>query len=157
MASLNKVCLIGNLGKDPEIRSFQNGGKVMNLTLATSESWIDKSSGEKKEKTEWHNVVIKNDALIGYAEKALQKGSSVYLEGQIQTRKWTDQSGQDKYTTEIILGPFKSTLQGIKGLRERDEGGKEAYGASKPRGGQTYANKDSWTPSNGDLDDEIPF
>ena len=123
MASLNKVCLIGNLGRDPEVRSFQNGGQVMNMTVATSESWIDKASGERKEKTEWHNVVLRNDALILYATKALQKGSTVYLEGQLQTRKWVDQSGQDKYSTEIILGQFKSTLQGIKNLREREDGG----------------------------------
>ena len=99
--TVNKVILVGRLGKDPEVRSFQNGGKVVNMTLATSETWNDRSSGERKEKTQWHNIVIKNEKLGEVAEKYLKKGSTVYIEGQLETRKWTDQSGQDKYTTEV--------------------------------------------------------
>jgi single-strand DNA-binding protein len=109
-ASVNKVILVGNLGKDPEVRSLQSGDKVVNLTLATSESWKDKSSGERKEKTEWHKVVIFNQPLARVAEQYLRKGSKVYLEGQLQTRKWQDQSGQDKYSTEIVLQAYRGEL-----------------------------------------------
>lgn len=110
MGSVNKVILVGNLGRDPESRSFANGGKVVNLNLATSESWKDKNSGERKERTEWHTVAIFNDALCGVAEKYLRKGSKVYVEGQLQTRKWQDQSGNDRYSTEVVLQGFNAVL-----------------------------------------------
>jgi single-strand DNA-binding protein len=110
MSSVNKVILIGHLGRDPETRSFPNGGKVVNLRLATSEAWRDKTSGERKERTEWHSVAIFNEALAKVAEQCLRKGSKVYLEGQLETRKWQDQSGADKYTTEVVLRPFNSSL-----------------------------------------------
>jgi single-strand DNA-binding protein len=108
--SLNKVTLIGNLGKDPEVRSFQNGGKVANLTLATTESWKDKASGERKEKTEWHRIAITNEGLVGVVEKYLKKGAKVYIEGQLETRKWTDKDGAEKYTTEVVLRPYAGEL-----------------------------------------------
>lgn len=114
--SVNRAIIIGNLGRDPEIRSFSNGGRVANLRIATSESWKDKASGEKKERTEWHTVSIMNDALVGIAEKYLKKGSKVYIEGQIETRKWQDQSGNDKYSTEIVLRPFNGTLTMLDGV-----------------------------------------
>jgi single-strand DNA-binding protein len=157
--SVNKVILIGNLGKDPEVRSFQSGGKVVSFTLATSESWSDRTSGERKEKTEWHNVVIKNDKLGELAEKYLKKGSKVYLEGKVETRKWTDQSGQDKYTTEIIIPPFRGELTFLSG---REDGG-GASGGYQPREraaapAKSGGGSPSWEPNKGgDLDDEIPF
>lgn len=104
MASVNKVILIGNLGQDPEVKSFQNGGRIANLRIATSESWKDKQTGERKERTEWHSVVIQGDGLIGVVERFLRKGSKVYIEGKLQTRKWQDQSGGDRYSTEIVVG-----------------------------------------------------
>ena len=126
--TVNKVILVGRLGKDPEVRSFQNGGKVVNMTLATSETWNDRTTGERKEKTQWHNVVIKNEKLAEVAEKYLRKGASVYIEGALETRKWQDQSGQDKYTTEVVLGPFRGEMTMLGGRNE--EGG-----ASMPGGG----------------------
>ena len=108
---LNKVTLIGHAGKDPEIRSFQNGGKVAHLTLATSENWKDKETGERKERTEWHRISITNDGLIGVVEKYVKKGAKLYIEGQLETRKWTDKSGQEKYTTEIVLRPYSGELK----------------------------------------------
>jgi single-strand DNA-binding protein len=130
--SVNKVILVGNLGKDPEVRSFQNGGKVCNLSVATSESWKDKMSGERKERTEWHRVVIFNEGLIGIAERFLKKGSKVYLEGQIETRKWSDQSGQEKYSTEVVLRPYRGELT----LLDRSEGGSGGgYGGGATGGG----------------------
>src|SRR4051794_1435209 len=108
--SLNKATLVGNLGKDPEIRSFQSGGRVANLTIATSESWKDKASGERKERTEWHRVTIHTEGLIGVAEKYLKKGSKVYIEGKLETRKWTDKEGYENYTTEIVLRPYAGQL-----------------------------------------------
>lgn len=121
--TVNKVILVGNLGKDPEVRSFQNGGRVANLTIATSESWKDKSSGEKKEKTEWHRVVILNENLVGVAERFLKKGAKVYIEGQLETRKWTDNSGAEKYSTEVVLRPYRGELTMLDGKQEqtRDE------------------------------------
>lgn len=110
MASVNSVTILGNVGKDPEIRSFPNGGRVANFSVATSERWKDKSSGEYKEKSEWHNVSVTNEALVGIVEKYVKKGSKVYLVGQLQTRKWTDNSGADKYSTEVVLKPFKGEL-----------------------------------------------
>jgi single-strand DNA-binding protein len=116
--TLNKVTLIGNLGKDPEIRSFPNGGKVANLTLATSESWKDKESGERKERTEWHRISITNEGLVGVVEKYLKKGARVYIEGQLETRKWTDKDGQEKYTTEIVLRPYSGELKMLDARRD---------------------------------------
>ena len=118
--SVNKVILIGNLGRDPEVRSFQNGGKVCNLRIATSEAWKDKNTGERREKTEWHSVAIFQEGLVRIAEQYLRKGSKVYIEGQLQTRKWQDQSGQDKYSTEVVLQGFGGTLTMLDG---RDGGG----------------------------------
>lgn len=136
MSSLNKVALIGNLGRDPEVRTFQNGGRVANLSLATSESWKDKDSGERRERTEWHRVVIFNEALVGVAEKYLAKGSKVYIEGQLETRKFTDNSGAERYTTEVVLRPFRSE---IVMLDSKQDGQRE-----EPGGGD-------------DIDDEIGF
>ncbi len=160
--SVNKVTLVGNLGKDPEIRNAQSGMKIVNLTVATSDSWNDKASGERKEQTEWHRVVIMNDRLAETAEKYLRKGSKVYLEGKLQTRKWTDQSGQEKYTTEVLLGRFGAEMV----LLDRAGGG----GGAAP-GSDDYAPPqraaaakpatrpaNSWdTRPGADLDDEIPF
>jgi len=129
--SVNKVILVGNLGRDPESRSFQNGGKVVNLRIATSENWKDKNSGERKEKTEWHSVAIFNEALAGVAERYLRKGSKVYLEGALQTRKWTDQQGQEKYSTEIVLQGFNAVMV----LLDRPEGG---AGGGGDRGGSSW-------------------
>ncbi len=119
--SVNRVILIGNLGKDPEVRSFQNGGKVAELRLATSESWKDKSSGERKERTEWHTVKLFTDGLVNVAERYLRKGSKVYVEGQLQTRKWQDQSGADRYSTEIVLQGFNAVLVMLDGAQEGGE------------------------------------
>ena len=168
--SVNKVILIGNLGRDPEVRSFQNGGKVCNLRIATSENWKDKNTGERKEKTEWHSVAIFQEGLVRIAEQYLRKGSKVYIEGQLQTRKWQDQSGQDKYSTEVVLQGFGGTLTMLDGRDGGDSGG--AVGASGG-GGSGYDNRQdsgydsgygggpsedggSSAPSR-DLDDEIPF
>jgi len=161
--SVNKVILVGNLGKDPEVRNAQSGMKIVNLTVATSDTWNDKASGERKEQTEWHRVVIMNDRLADVAEKYLRKGSKVYLEGKLQTRKWTDQSGQDRYTTEVMLGRFGGELV----LLDRAGGGAmggEDY-APAPRAAAPAPAKaparavGGWDtrPSNNDLDDEIPF
>ena len=151
--SVNKVIILGNLGRDPEVRSFQNGGKVCNLRIATSETWKDKNSGERKERTEWHSVAIFSEGLVRVAEQYLRKGSKVYIEGQLQTRKWQDQSGQDRYSTEIVLQGFDAKLvmlDGPSGEGQRDTGGgydrdqSSGYGA----GG---------SPMGGDMGDEIPF
>jgi single-strand DNA-binding protein len=162
--SVNKVILVGNLGKDPESRSFQNGGKVVNFTLATSETWSDRASGERREKTEWHNVVVRNEKLGEIAERYLRKGTKVYVEGSIQSRKYQDQSGQDKYITEVVIGPFRGELTMLSGRGE--EGGAES-GFSRERSSagprQTPARAGgagaSWDAGKGagDLDDEIPF
>jgi single-strand DNA-binding protein len=157
--SVNKVILIGNLGRDPEIRSFQNGGRVCNLRLATSESWKDKNTGERKERTEWHSVAIFNENLVSVAERFLKKGSKVYIEGQLETRKWTDQSGQEKYTTEVVLRPFRGELT----LLDRAGGGGGASGGydegggaeGSGNGGTRAATKPA--AKKGDLDDDIPF
>ncbi len=121
--SLNKVMLIGNLGKDPEVRSLPNGGKVVNFSIATSESWKDKNTGEKREKTEWHNIVIFGEGLVKVAEAYLKKGSKVYLEGQLQTRKWQDKEGHDRYSTEVVLQGFSAALTMLDGKRDGDGGG----------------------------------
>ena len=147
--SVNKVILIGNLGRDPEVRSFQNGGKVVNLRIATSETWRDKASGERKERTEWHSVAIFNEPLAKIAEQYLRKGSKVYLEGQLETRKWQDQSGADRYSTEIALRPFRSELVMLDGAPgQRDER------RDDPPAGTAYGASAGGAP---DMDDSIPF
>lgn len=177
--SVNKVIIVGNLGRDPEVRSFQNGGKVVNLRIATSENWRDKQSGERKERTEWHSVAIFNENLAKVAEQYLKKGSKVYIEGQLETRKWQDQSGQDRYTTEVVLRQYRGELTILDG---RDGGG----GGGGAAGGGDYGGYDDYqgggasgggggyqgggsggarsgggggAPAGGrsDMDDEIPF
>ena len=150
--SVNKVILVGNLGRDPEVRTMQNGGKVCNLSVATSERWRDRNSGEMQERTEWHRVVIFDEKLVDVAEKYLQKGRKVFLEGQLQTRKWTDQSGQEKYTTEVVLQRFRSNLVLLDG---RGEGGGDYAGGGG--GGYDQEAGQPAGPSGADLDDEIPF
>ncbi|ABV93348.1 single stranded DNA-binding protein [Dinoroseobacter shibae DFL 12 = DSM 16493] len=165
--SVNKVILVGNLGRDPEVRTFQNGGKVCNLRIATSENWKDRNTGERREKTEWHSVAIFSEPLARVAEQYLRKGSKVYIEGQLETRKWQDQSGQDRYSTEVVLRPYKSELTMLDG---RDGGGGGMGGGggyvSDQSGGGGYSDDrfggDSGNaPAGGgrhnDLDDEIPF
>ncbi len=157
--SLNKVMLIGNLGADPEIKSMNNGGQVANLRLATSEQWRDKSTGERREKTEWHNVVIFNENLIKVAENYLRKGSKIFVEGQLQTRKWTDQSGQDRYTTEVVLQRFRGELTM---LDSRGEGGGGGYGRMEDQSAGGYGGGASGGGrredfSNQNMDDDIPF
>ncbi|MGH1445670.1 MAG: single-stranded DNA-binding protein [Cognatishimia sp.] len=171
--SLNKVMLIGNLGRDPEVRSFQNGGKVCNLRIATSETWKDRNTGERRERTEWHSVAVFSEGLVRVCEQFLRKGSKVYIEGQLQTRKWQDQSGQDRYSTEIVLQGFGSTLTMLDGRGGEggggggQGGGQGSYGGgqgggydSGAQGGGSYGGGQSGggqsTPSR-DLDDEIPF
>jgi len=156
--SVNKVILIGNLGRDPEVRSMSNGGKVVNLNIATSESWNDRQSGQRQERTEWHRVVIFNENLATVAEKYLRKGSKVYVEGSLQTRKWTDQSGAEKYTTEIVLSRFRGELTMLDGARERGGdamGGGDSYGSPAPRQGGGSGGWDA--PASSPLDDDIPF
>lgn len=169
--SVNKVILIGNLGADPEVRSFQNGGQVCNLSVATSETWKDRNSGERKERTEWHRVAIFSEPLVRVAQQYLRKGSKVYLEGQLETRKWQDQSGQDRYTTEVVLRPYRSELTMLDGRSDRDGGGGGYGGGSYGGGGQFSGGPGGGGqvggPSSGggapgggfdkDLDDDIPF
>jgi single-strand DNA-binding protein len=168
--SVNKVILVGNLGKDPEARSMNNGGEVVSFSVATSENWNDKASGERREKTEWHNVVIFNENLGRVAKQYLRKGSSVYLEGQLQTRKWTDQDGRDRYTTEVVLQRFRGELVL---LGSRGDGGGQGGGGSGGDwggdrgasqfggggGGQGAARAPAGGPSpfDADLDDDVPF
>ncbi len=137
--SVNKVIIVGNLGRDPESKAFQNGGKVVNLRIATSESWKDKMSGERKEKTEWHSVAIFNEGLANVAEKYLRKGSKVYIEGALQTRKWQDQSGNDKYSTEIVLQGFNSVLVMLDGPGGGQGGGMGGGGGGQRGGGDDWA------------------
>ena len=156
-SSVNKVILIGNLGRDPEVRTMQNGGKVCNLSVATSERWRDKNSGEMQEKTEWHRVVVFDEKIADICERYLKKGSKVYLEGTLQTRKWTDQSGVEKYTTEVVLQRFRGNL--IM-LDARGEGGGDYSGGGdygQGGGGYSGGGGGGGAPSGGDLDDEIPF
>ena len=156
--SVNKVILVGNLGRDPEIRSLQDGNRVANLSVATSETWRDRDSGERRERTEWHRVVIFNDRLADVAEKYLRKGSKVYLEGQLQTRKWTGQDGQDRYTTEVVLQRYRGelTMLDSRGGGESGGGGGD-YGAGGAGGGGGGDYGGGRGSSGGDLDDEIPF
>ena len=157
--SVNKVILVGNLGKDPEIRSMQSGGRVCNLSVATSESWNDKQSGERKEKTEWHRVVIFDEKLVEVCEKYLRKGRKVFVEGQLQTRKWQDQSGADKYSTEVVLQRFRGELQILDS--NRGEGGGAGAGMGDEPGAGAPAGGGGGAPraarKGGDLDDDIPF
>jgi single-strand DNA-binding protein len=177
--SVNKVILVGNLGKDPEVRSTQDGSKIVNLTLATSETWNDRASGERKERTEWHRVVIFNDRVADVAERFLKKGAKIYVEGSLQTRKWTDQQGQERYTTEVVIGRFNGQLTMLDGRSGGGEAGGYAGGAEGGSSGGGYAARErapaaaarpaaggtrgaaggpSWdAPKGGDLDDEIPF
>ena len=156
--SVNKVILIGNLGQDPEVKSFQNGGRIANLRIATSENWKDKNTGERKERTEWHTVVLQSEGLVGVAERYLRKGSKVYIEGSLRTRKWQDQSGNDRYTTEIVLQKFRGELVL---LDARGEGG----GSGGGFGGDDYGSSGSSKPQSrpqpaafdSDLDDDVPF
>jgi len=166
--SVNKVILVGNLGRDPEVRSFPNGGKVCNLRIATSETWRDRNSGERKERTEWHSVAIFNENLAKIAEQYLKKGSKVYIEGQLETRKWQDQSGQDRYTTEVVLRQFRGELTLLDG-RDGGQGGGGGYGGGYDDGGSSGGGHGGGNQGGGfgggqgggggrpDLDDEIPF
>ena len=170
--SVNKVILVGNLGKDPESRSFQNGGKVVSFSVATSESWKDKNSGERKDKTEWHNVSIFSEGLARVAEQYLKKGSKVYLEGQLETRKWQDKDGNDRFTTDVVLRNFNSSMvlldsreggggggsRGGGGDYDRDEGGRGSGGGNFGGGGAARSGGAS-RPSafDSDLDDDVPF
>lgn len=176
--SVNKVILVGNLGRDPEIRTTQNGGKIVNLSVATSENWKDRSSGERREKTEWHRVVIFNDRLADVAERFLRKGSKLYIEGQLQTREWTDKDGQKRYSTEVVLQQYRgemTLLDGRAGGGDEMGGGGQDYGEPSSGGfggGASYGGGGSSSygggrpsapaggggrPSGPDLDDEIPF
>ncbi|PYE86228.1 single-stranded DNA-binding protein [Pseudoroseicyclus aestuarii] len=178
--SVNKVILVGNLGRDPEVRTFQNGGKVVNLRIATSERWRDRSTGENRERTEWHSVAIFNENLGRIAEQYLKKGSNVYLEGQLETRKWQDQNGQDRYSTEVVLRNFRGELTLLGGRGDGGGGGGGGYDGGGSSGGGGYGggyddrggNDGGYGGGNsgggsgsgsgggggrGDLDDEIPF
>jgi len=155
--SVNKVILVGNLGFDPEIRTLNSGDRVANLRLATSESWRDKQSGERKEKTEWHRVVIFNDNLVKVAEQYLRKGSQVYIEGSLQTRKWTDQSGAEKYSTEIVLQKFRGELTMLGGRGGGAEEGGGDYSGGFSGGGGGGRTQPSGPKEDFPLDDEIPF
>ena len=148
--SVNKVTILGHLGRDPEVRTFQNGGKVCNLRVATSENWKDRETGERKERTEWHSVAIFSEPIARVAEQYLRKGSKVYIEGQLETRKWQDQSGQDRYSTEVVLRPYKSELPMLDGKQGGDDQ-RQSQGYDAPP-----ANGGGYAPSH-DMEDEIPF
>lgn len=161
--SVNKVILIGNLGADPEVRTFQNGGKVCNLRIATSETWKDKNTGERREKTEWHTVAIFSEGLVRVCEQYLRKGSKIYIEGQLQTRKWQDQSGNDRYSTEVVLQGFNGTLVMLDARGEGGGGGGAGGGGggymADQSGGGGYSGGQSSPAASpaADMDDEIPF
>ena len=168
--SVNKVILIGNLGADPEVKSFQNGGRIANLRIATSENWKDKQTGERKERTEWHTVVLQSDGLVGVAERFLRKGSKVYIEGQLRTRKWQDQSGNDRYSTEVSVGGIGGVLTMLDGAPgggggQRSGGDWNQGGASSGGGGSNFGGGGGGGGSSSgggsnfsdDLDDDIPF
>ena len=154
--SVNKVILIGNLGADPEVRSFPSGGRVCNLRLATSETWKDRDSGERRERTEWHRVTIYSDPLIRVAEQYLRKGSKIYVEGQLETRKWQDQSGQDRYSTEVVLRPYRSELTMLDSRGDGGGGGGQQGGGLDDRGGAGNGGAEGGG-GGGAADDEIPF
>jgi len=153
--SVNKVILVGNVGSDPEVRSFNNGGRVCNFSLATSENWRDKASGERREKTEWHRVAVFSDGLVGICERYVKKGTKLYIEGKLQTRKWQDRDGNDKYTTEVVLQGFNSNLT-LLDSRGSGSGGGD-YMDQSQSGGQRSAAAMEGPKENFDLDDEIPF
>jgi single-strand DNA-binding protein len=163
--SVNKVILIGNLGADPEVKSFQNGGRIAKLRIATSENWKDKNTGERKERTEWHNVVLQSEGLVGVAERYLRKGSKVYIEGQLRTRKWQDQSGNDRYTTEVSVGGMggvMTMLDGAPGAGGGQRGGDWDQGGRSSSAGGSDWNQGGGSPGGApsfadDLDDDIPF
>ena len=171
--SLNKVMLIGNLGADPEIRSFQNGGRVANLRIATSETWKDRNTGERQERTEWHTVAIFSEGLVGVVERFLRKGSKVYIEGQLQTRKWQDQSGNDRYSTEVVIRGLGGTLTMLDGAQGGGGGGGLRGGGNWDQGSGSGGGQGGWNQGGGssggssggsgggsnydDLDDDIPF
>ena len=176
--SVNKVIIIGNLGADPEVKSFQNGGRIANLRIATSENWKDKATGERKERTEWHTVVLQSDGLVGVAERYLKKGSKVYIEGQLRTRKWQDQSGNDRYTTEVSVGGLGGVLTMLDGAQGGGAGGAAGGGGGQRSGGWNEGGAGGgasgggrsgggggWNQGGGgsgggmadDLDDDIPF
>lgn len=157
--SVNKVILVGNLGRDPEVRRMQDGNPVVNLSVATSESWRDKTSGERKEQTEWHRVVIFNDRLAEVAEKYLRKGSKVYVEGQLRTRKWTDQQGQERYSTEVVISRFRGELTMLDGARGAAPAGGDFGSAEEAPAGQPAAAGRAAKSGGGrsELDDDIPF
>ena len=150
--SVNKVILVGNLGRDPEVRTFPNGGRVANFSIATSESWKDKTSGEKKERTEWHRISVLNDALVGVVEKYLKKGAKVYIEGQLETRKY-EKEGREMYTTEVVLRPYRGELTMLDGKGGGASGGSADFdGGNSSGGGGSFGGS-----SKNDMDDEIPF
>lgn len=164
--SVNKVILIGNLGADPEIKSFQNGGKIANIRIATSEQWKDRMTGERKERTEWHNVVVNGDGLVGVVERYLKKGSKVYIEGSLRTRKWQDRDGNDKYTTEIVIAGMGGTLTmldgapgggGSRGGDSWNQGGGGSSGGWDQGGGGSSGGGGGRPPFDDDLDDDVPF
>jgi len=158
--SLNRVMLIGNLGQDPDVRTMQNGGRVCNLSIATSESWKDRNTGERREKTEWHRVVIFNDGLVGVVENYLRKGSKVFVEGQLETRKWQDQNGQDRYTTEVVLKNYSGSLTMLDSRNDNNSSGgyqqqsRPPMAASQSGGG---AAPQQAAPVHDDFEDDIPF
>lgn len=168
--SVNKVIIVGNLGADPEVKSFQNGGRICNLRIATSEDWKDRTTGEKKERTEWHSVVLNSDGLVGVAERFLKKGSKVYIEGQLRTRKWQDASGNDRYTTEVSVAGFDGKLVMLDGPRGGSGGG-DGWSGGASGGGSSGASSggNNWGAGGGsssgfggggfdnDLDDDVPF
>ena len=169
--SVNKVIIVGNLGRDPEVRTFQNGGKVCNLRIATSENWKDRNTGERQERTEWHTVAIFSEGLVNVVERFLKKGSKVYIEGKLQTRKWQDQNGQDRYSTEVVLRGFDGTLTMLDGPQGGSGGGGGGqrgggYGGGSSGGGTSGGDQGGWNQGGGgsgggsnydDLDDDIPF
>ncbi|MEQ1725439.1 MAG: single-stranded DNA-binding protein [Sphingopyxis sp.] len=162
--SVNKVILIGNLGADPEVKSFQNGGRICNLRIATSENWKDRATGERKERTEWHNVTINSDGLVGVAEKYLRKGSKIYVEGQLRTRKWQDRDGNDRYTTEVSIGGMGGVLTMLDGAPGGGSGGSRQGGSGgwdspSGNGGSSSGGSSAGggSPFPDDLDDEVPF
>lgn len=161
--SVNKVILVGNLGRDPEVRTMQDGNPVVNLSVATSENWRDRNTGERREKTEWHRVVIFNENLAKVAQNYLKKGSKVYVEGQLQTRKWTDQSGVEKYSTEVVLQRFRGELTMLDGRGEGQgagggfSDGQSSYGGGQSQGGGFGGGQAAPAAGPADLDDEIPF
>ena len=165
--SVNKVILIGNLGQDPEVKSFQNGGRIANLRIATSESWKDRNTGERKERTEWHTVVLQSDGLVGVAERYLRKGSKIYIEGQLRTRKWQDASGNDRYTTEVSVGGMggvMTMLDGAPGGGGGSQRGGDWQGGSSGGGDPNWSQRSGASGGGGggsnfadDLDDDIPF